>query len=75
MASRAISAREIPGIVVLTMEALVKCRVSMVSIALAYASQALTKTLQGRTCHAPTVEHDYCSNPDRDKGERGTKLY
>jgi hypothetical protein len=52
MASRAISAREIPGIVVLTMEALVKCGVSMVSIALAYASQALTKTLQGQSQEA-----------------------
>ena len=44
MASRANIARKIPGIVVLTMERLVKCGVSMVSIAVAYASQALTTT-------------------------------
>ena len=48
MASRANIARKIPGIVVLTMEASVKCGMSMVSIALVYASQALTKTLHCR---------------------------
>jgi len=69
MASRAISEREIPGIVVSAMQALVKCGVSMVSIALAYAIRrgaipriAVSVRLYGAGCRCREKDREFPDN-------------